>query len=108
VRDLIEVRVGKEHVDEPHVDVRRDEGSRPDQFVWRGRLYVVRGVLAHWVEVGAWWHSRLPDGLPARVDEHGREVWRVEALAGRAGTPGVYDLAYDEAAASWTLARSHD
>jgi hypothetical protein len=95
--------------DQPVRDVRRgDDGSRPSQFVWRGRLYVVRGVLAHWVEVGAWWRARLPDGLPARVDEHGREVWRVEALGGRAGTPGVYDLAYDEAAASWTLARSHD
>ena len=50
--------------------------------MWRGRLYVVRGVLAHWVEVGAWWRARLPDGLPVRIDESGREVWRVEAGAG--------------------------
>jgi Family of unknown function (DUF6504) len=91
------------------VDVRRErDGTRPSQFLWRGRLYVVRGVLAHWVEVGAWWRARLPDGLPARVDEHGREVWRVEAHAGRTSSAGVYDLAYDEAAASWTLARAHD
>ena len=82
--------------------------SSPGQFLWRGRLYVVRGGLAHWVEVGAWWRSRLPDGLPGRVDEHGREVWRVEAHAGRTSTAGVYDLAYDQAAATWTLARAHD
>jgi hypothetical protein len=93
------------------VEVRHEPGTPPDQFVWRGRLYVVRGVLAHWVEVGAWWRSRLPDGLPARVDEHGREVWRVEgqaARSGRTGSCGVYDLAYDQAGASWTLARAHD
>ncbi|MBI1377561.1 MAG: hypothetical protein GC157_08790 [Frankiales bacterium] len=28
------------------------------QFVWRGRLYLVRGVLAHWVELGTWWSAR--------------------------------------------------
>jgi hypothetical protein len=91
------------------IDVRRERDStRPSQFLWRGRLYVVCGVLAHWVEVGAWWRSRLPDGLPVRVDEHGREVWRVEAHAGRTSSPGVYDLAYDEAGSTWTLARALD
>jgi hypothetical protein len=98
------------------IDVRREStagtagtaGTHPTQFLWRGRLYVVRGVLAHWVEVGAWWRSRLPDGLPVRIDECGREVWRVEAGAGRASPVGVYDLVYDEAATSWTLARALD
>ena len=85
-----------------------EEASAPAAFLWRGRLYLVRGVLAHWVEVDAWWRSRLPDGLPARIDEHGRQVWRVEARAGQSGPDGVYDLAYDEAAASWTLARALD
>jgi hypothetical protein len=83
-------------------------GTRPTQFLWRGRLYVVRGVLAHWVEVGTWWRARLPDGLPVRIDESGRQVWRVEAGAGRAAAVGVYDLVYDEAATSWTLARAID
>ena len=94
------------------VEVRRAGGDGPGmgpaQFLWRGRLYVVRGGLAHWVEVGAWWRSRLPDGLPARIDESGQEVWRVEAGAGRASPVGVYDLVYDEAATSWTLARALD
>jgi hypothetical protein len=93
------------------VEVRHEHGTPPSQFVWRGRLYVVRGVLAHWVEVGAWWRSRLPDGMPARVDEHGREVWRVEGQAARGGRTascGVYDLAYDQRVAAWTLVRAHD
>jgi hypothetical protein len=29
-------------------------GDTPEQFLLRGRLYVVRGVLAHWVEPGGW------------------------------------------------------
>lgn len=103
--------------DDP-VEVRPVAGSgRPGQFLWRGRLYVVRDVLAHWVEVGAWWRPRGADGLPLRIDEAGRQLWRVEATAGRSapGAPGaagaaagVYDLAYDEAGGSWTLARALD
>jgi len=34
---------------------RRDEA--PEQFLWRGRLYVVRAVLTCWVESGGWWRS---------------------------------------------------
>lgn len=34
--------------------------ARPAQFVWRGRLYLVRTVLAHWVELGTWWTARGP------------------------------------------------
>jgi Family of unknown function (DUF6504) len=100
VRDVIDVRT------DPSADLFTERS--PTQFLWRGRLYVVRGVLAHWIEVGAWWRARLPDGLPVRIDESGREVWRVEAGAGRASPVGVYDLVYDEAATSWTLARTHD
>ncbi|MEZ5095104.1 MAG: DUF6504 family protein [Nocardioides sp.] len=29
----------------------------PEQFLWRGRLWRVRAVLAHWVETGPWWQS---------------------------------------------------
>jgi hypothetical protein len=32
----------------------------PAQFLWRGRLYLVREVLAHWVELGTWWNVRAP------------------------------------------------
>ncbi|MEZ5092352.1 DUF6504 family protein [Nocardioides sp.] len=29
----------------------------PEQFLWRGRLWQVRAVVAHWVETGPWWRS---------------------------------------------------
>lgn len=38
------------------VEVRRGDEA-PDQFLWRGRLYLVRAVLAHWMEAGGWWSS---------------------------------------------------
>ena len=30
----------------------------PAQFLWHGRLWKVRAVLAHWVETGPWWSRR--------------------------------------------------
>jgi len=29
----------------------------PEQFLWRGRLWKVFDVVAHWVETGPWWQS---------------------------------------------------
>ena len=91
------------------------EQERPAQFLWRDRLYVVRAVLAHWVEAGAWWRRRGPDGLPMTIDAVEHEVWRVEADAGRSGVRGVYDLVHrvhqradDDATGDWTLARTLD
>jgi Domain of unknown function (DUF6504) len=46
--------------DDP-VDVRRGRvvGTEgPEQFLWKGRLWKVSAVVAHWVETGAWWQSR--------------------------------------------------
>lgn len=79
----------------------------PEQFLWRGRLWKVCDVMAHWVETGAWWRSRgagavlgtesedatgtvttAPSGpLVAGPSVSGdllaeREVWRVEAARG--------------------------
>jgi hypothetical protein len=42
------------------VEVRRTDtgaGPEPAQFLWRGRLYVVREVLARWTESGGWWRA---------------------------------------------------
>jgi hypothetical protein len=47
-------------------------------------------------------------GAPAAARVAGREVWRVEAAAGRCAPLGVYDLCLDAAAGSWTLARTTD
>ena len=95
-------------------------GSEPASFLWRGRLYVVRGVLGHWRERRAWWTAPAARALHGEIDpvpghlpgersagtsphvavggsvrstlggEH--EVWRVEASRGRAFGTGVYDL----------------
>jgi hypothetical protein len=39
--------------------LRRNE--EPAHFLWRSRLYVVRGVLGHWVETGEWWRTAGAD-----------------------------------------------
>ena len=119
--------------DDP-VDVRKgmvDGSEGPEQFLWRGRLWKVQSVLAHWVETGAWWESagaravlgteegsaepaerggRVLSVLPDMVAE--REIWRVEASRGRisaeGGGGGVFDLLFDWAEGSWRLARCLD
>ena len=77
--------------------------ARPDAFIWRGRLYVVREVLGRWRERRPWWRDAVADvaagGGPAvpvlsvAAVEH--EVWRVEASPGWSFAPGVYDLVHD-------------
>lgn len=95
------------------VEVRhRDEV--PEQFLWGGRLHVVRAVLARWREAGSWW-TEAPvlamlagEATPPRLDVAGpeREVWRVEA--GSAGGTGVYDLARHVETGGWALVRVAD
>lgn len=94
----------------------------PEQFLWRGRLWKVRDVVAHWVETGPWWQSA---GVHAVLGADGggtttlrpdllaeREVWRVEAARGlgpaRTSGPGVFDLVLDWADGSWQLVRCDD
>ena len=92
--------------DEP-VEVRRGPvpgwpGEGPAQLLWRGRLWKVRAVVAHWVETGPWWqHAHVhavigseESGTEASTGGAGgstalleellgeREVWRVEAGRG--------------------------
>jgi hypothetical protein len=84
------------HDDDP-VEVRRGETEDPDQFLWRGRLWKVRAVVAHWVETGL------------RAE---RETWRVEAGRGtpsdRQATHGVFDLSYDGTDGRWQLVGCQD
>jgi hypothetical protein len=106
--DLVEVRRGPG-------DVLAGEGEDgPDQFPWRGRLWQVREVIAHWVESGAWW-VRRPEDAPGRSElVRQREVWRVAAARGRAVASvddpgfGVFDLAFDWSDGVWRLAGSLD
>ena len=110
--------------DDP-VDVRKGPEESPEQFLWRGKLWKVRAVLAHWVETGSWWQSAdaravlgtddtddalVEEGALAPVTRPGdrtgdllgeRELWRVEAGDSRGG--GVFDLSFDWADGSWQL-----
>lgn len=113
--DPVEVRRGM--VDSSGVQV---EG--PEQFLWRGRLWKVCDVLAHWVETGPWWQSSGVHAVlgaddsgsaPAAGAAHHdllaeREVWRVEAARGIAGRHGVFDLVFDWTQGSWALTRCVD
>jgi len=114
------------------VEVRRgwvpDAGMEgPEQFLWHGRLWKVRAVLAHWVETGPWWTRTPGDRDDTRPGSRGevatvgdllteRELWRVEA--GRRMPPsrldaddaqddgdisGVFDLSFDWSDGRWQL-----
>lgn len=125
--DPVEVRVGVVQIGRQlALPAGLDAASVPTAFIWRGRLHIVRAVLDHWTQRLPWW--RMPwgeeaaeGGLPpgrtrqdqavqdgAAVDvavELEREVWRVEASAGRLMQTGVYDLTKDD---RWRLVRVAD
>lgn len=102
--------------DDP-VEVRRGEAADPEQFLWRGRLWKVRAVVAHWVETGPWWQASSggSQGAAASDPVAERELWRVEAgrgapplrqpgLAdGEPETYGVFDLSFDWTDGRWQL-----
>jgi hypothetical protein len=107
--------------DDP-VEVRRglvgEQEEGPEQFLWRGRLWKVYAVVAHWVETGPWWQSAdakavlgaetaAPQSTGSRDLNAEREVWRVEAGRGTLGK-GVFDLSFDWAKGDWRLARAVD
>ncbi len=91
-------------------------GPVPEQFLWRGRLYVVREVLARWTATGAWW--RQAGTTAAAVTDHAevpdteQQWWRVEADSGRLAVlsagRGTYDLCFSWATGSWTVTRVLD
>ncbi|MCF2531285.1 DUF6504 family protein [Yinghuangia soli] len=124
--------MARRHIDP--VEVVRS-GGEPARFLWHNKLYVVRDVLGHWVENEEWWQAgaagagagrgesavgagrtatatasvtataAAPAGTALLAAE--REVWRVEAAAGRSFPLGVFDLRLD-AQGAWTLARTLD
>ena len=108
--------------DDP-VEVRRGEAEDPDQFLWRGRLWKVRAVVAHWVETGPWWQGATGGtGAAERGGTTGttdlvaeRELWRVEAGRGlqvadpgTSTTYGVFDLSFDWTDGRWLLVGCQD
>lgn len=55
------------------IEVRRGDNA-PEQFLWRGRLYLVRAVLATWTESGGWWHGPAARPLFGVEDASAAEV----------------------------------
>lgn len=97
-------------------------GPVPEQFLWRGRRYVVREVLARWTAAGSWWRGSAQgtaQGTPLELDDREQQWWRVEASTGRAeaansgrlaalsGGPGTYDLCFSWRT-GWSLKRVLD
>ena len=116
--DSVQVRVRRcEQEQEREREQESSTGPAPEAFIWRGRLYLVRGVLAQWRERRAWWRDALEadeaqvrpgETLVAAASE--QHVWRVEASPGWSFAPGVYDLAHDESPSGdqWSLVRVSD
>ena len=73
--------------------------DEPARFVWRDRLYVVRGILDHWVTSREWWKI-------SEEDPGERRFWRVEASPG--AQAGTYELRFDTASGGWLLLRAWD
>jgi hypothetical protein len=73
--------------------------DRPSQFIWRGRLLLVKEVQALSREASPWWR-RAEQSESDLLRE--REVWRVEAGNGRLGR-GVYELARTVGEEDWVL-----
>ncbi len=102
----------------------RSAGPEPAQFLWRGRLWKVRAVLARWVETPPWWptdsdattgrsagestQTPAQHSPPTSADGllNDREYWRVEAGT-RAGS-GVFDLTLDRRDGRWQLVGCSD
>ena len=60
----------------------REEG--PEQFLWRGRLWKVCDVVAHWVETGPWWQS---SGVHAVLGSDGPDSYEGTTGPGGPGSP---------------------
>jgi hypothetical protein len=106
--DPVEVRQGPLEDDAQGLGA-QGAAEGPQQFLWRGRLWKVRAVLAHWVETGPWWQSTgaravtgddtagsegvvaetttMQDRIPLGDLLTERELWRVEA--GRPRPPAI-------------------
>ncbi|MGQ7295598.1 DUF6504 family protein [Quadrisphaera sp. KR29] len=108
--EVVHVRVGQSGG--------RGEPGAPTAFVWRGRLFVVREVLATWSARLPWWQGVAAralrgeavevSGSSALARERGarpagpaadEQVWRVVASAGFGVEPGTFELACEPAAA---------
>lgn len=57
----------------------------PAHFIWHGRLYVVRDVVAHWAEADQWWRAALTRVLDTPRTTVGTASGRTREPAAPAG-----------------------
>ena len=90
--------------------------DRPQQFIWRDRLLLVKEIQGRWSSSTAWWESprvsaargdTATPNVTSTIDPAGvdlleeLEVWRVEA--GNGMQRGVYELARSVGRDDWVL-----
>src|SRR5690349_4848594 len=93
--------------DEP-VEVAR-RADEPEQFLLHGRLYVVRGVLARWVEPNGWrWPAPAESALAGAGAAGGGSTsagaWRIPAVLPRRQPAGRSVAAVDGDREVWRVA----
>ncbi len=97
------------------------EGEVPEQFIWQGRLYVVREILSSWSEARPWWRpaagTSAEAGVGAATTTLAQSVvrrdsellaWRVEAANGARRQGVVVDIGRDADSGQWQLMRVLD
>jgi Family of unknown function (DUF6504) len=87
------------------IEVRRglvNGTEAPEQFLWRGRLWLVHDVMAHWIETGPWWEQREAQAVL------GTDAGSVPGVPSSPGQRGIFDLVFDWGAGSWRLQHSVD
>ena len=88
------------------IDVEASDGA-VEAFTWRGKRYRVSQVVCRWRESGGWWQST--DATKPWLGGEAREVVRLDASpVTNVGAPGIYEIARDLRAGTWTLSRVLD
>jgi hypothetical protein len=98
------------------IDVLRRHGE-PAHFILHGRLYRVREIISHWIQVGAgsgeipsvpsmllrpdWRLGTVETLVFGRDREVERELWSVRASVGRTDDAQVFQLCHDIPGSAW-------
>ena len=79
--------------------------GEPIEFIYKGRLFHVHGIVSRWRESGGWW-NRINDGHAHITEENifddgARAIWRVEAAP--VGAVATLEIELDEITQSWQI-----
>ena len=79
--------------------------GEPIEFLYKGRLFHVHGIVSRWRESGGWW-NRIDDGNAHLTEEKifddgARAIWRVEAAP--VGALATFEIELDEITKGWQI-----